>query len=121
MTRIYDAFDKFSIVDIVFGFIFGLYLAVFHDDPDLWIFAVAVVLIFCIIMTLIPIAVVIHAKIKYSEKISIRGLIEAFILNVGMTSVSLAFGFVIGSFLVGNFVNDEGKLPEYFKLIKLSI
>lgn len=121
MTRIYDAFDKFSIVDIIFGFLFGLYLAIFHDDPNLWFFAIGVVLIFCIIMTLIPIAVVIHAKIKYSEKISIKGLIEAFILNVGMTAVSLAFGFIIGSLIVGNFINDEGKLPEYFKIIKLSI
>lgn len=48
MTRIYDAFDKFSIVDIIFGFLFGLYLAIFHDDPNLWIFAIGVVLIFCI-------------------------------------------------------------------------
>ena len=111
MTRVYDVFDKFSIVDIIFGFLLGLYLAVFHNNPDLWIHAVQWVLIYSLVITLLPVAASIYAKHKYSESINLRALIEAFLLNVAMTAVSLAFGFVIGSFIVGNFIPDEGKLP----------
>ena len=111
MTRVYDVFDKFSIVDIIFGFLLGLYLAVFHNNPDLWIHAVQWVLIYSIVITLLPVVASIYAKHKYSESINVRARIEAFLLNVAMTSVSLAFGFVIGSFIVGNFIPDEGKLP----------
>ena len=51
MTRVYDVFDKFSIVDIIFGFLLGIYLAVFHNNPDLWIHAVQWVLIYSIVIT----------------------------------------------------------------------
>ena len=95
MTRVYDVFDKFSIVDIIFGFLLGIYLAFFHDNPNLWIHAVQWVLIYSIVITLLPVVASIYAKHKYSES----------------TAVSLAFGFVIGSFIVGNFIPDEGKLP----------
>ena len=32
MGKVYDVFDKFSIISIAIGFILGLYLAVNHND-----------------------------------------------------------------------------------------
>ena len=37
MGKVYDVFDKFSIISIAIGFILGLYLAVNHNDSNLWL------------------------------------------------------------------------------------
>ena len=103
MGRVYNVFDKFCILDIIFGLILGIYLAINHDNADLYLISTEAVLIFSFIMTLLPIISVIYAKFKYDEKIPIRALIEAYILNVGMTAVSFAFGFIVGSFLIHNY------------------
>lgn len=57
-------------------------------------------------MALIPMIAAMNAKVRYDENISIKALIEAFILNVAMLGVCTAFGVVIGSFIIGNFIID---------------
>ena len=42
----------------------------------------------------------------------IKDIIEAFFLNVGMITVCMAFGVVIGSFIIGNVIIDNGKLSN---------
>ena len=37
MGRVYDIFDKFSIISIAIGLILGIVLAVHHNDSSLWI------------------------------------------------------------------------------------
>ena len=103
MTRVYEVFDKYCVVDIIFGLLLGVYLAINHNNQDLYLIALEIVLLFSFIMTLLPTASVIHAKFKYEEEIPIRALIEAFILNVGMTTVSFIFGYIIGSFIIHNY------------------
>lgn len=115
MGRIYRVFDKFCIFDIICGFLFGLYLSIHHNDSNLWMVATVFVLFFAFIMTLAPLISAIHAKWKHSEKFPTRAIMEAYILNVGMTAVSLSFAFVIGSFIIGNYIPDEGKLLNLFK------
>lgn len=118
MTRVYEVFDKFCVVDIIFGLILGIYLAINHNNPDLYIIALIAVFIFSFIMTLLPIASVIYAKYKYKEKIPIRAIIEAYILNFGMTAVSFAFGYIIGSFAIGNY-NTANWLLIFWKVLHL--
>ena len=110
MGKIYDAFDKYCILDIIIGFIFGIYLAVNHNDAHIWLIATQFVLIFSFVVSLVPIGVAIHSKYKYSEKIPVKALLEAFALNVAMTAVCAAFGVVIGSFVIGNYIADNGLL-----------
>lgn len=106
MGRVYDVFDKFSIIDIIIGLILGFILAIHHDNSNLWLTAIQLVIIFAIIMTIFPVVASVHAKYNHGEKIAIRPLIEAFILNVAMIAVCVVFGMVIGSFLIGNFIID---------------
>lgn len=104
MGRVYNVFDKFSIIDIIVGLALGIYLETNQNSTNLWHTGFQFALIFAGIMTLIPIAATLYAKIKRDEKIPIRALIEAFVLNFAMIGVCLAFGVVIGSLLVGNFI-----------------
>lgn len=110
MGRVYNVFDKFSILDIIIGFALGFYLAVNHNNSDMWFLAVQLVFIIALIMTLIPILTSIYAKVKHGEDISVNALIEAFILNFAMIGVCLAFGVVAGSFWIGNYIPDNGIL-----------
>ena len=106
MGRIYDVFDKFSIFNIIIGLILGIYLGFHHNDSELWLVGVQFVIIIALIMTLMPMIAAMNAKVRYDENISIKALIEAFILNVAMLGVCTAFGVVIGSFIIGNFIID---------------
>lgn len=110
MGRVYNVFDKFSILDIIIGFVLGFYLAVNHNDVDMWFLAVKLVFIIAIIMTLFPIISSIIAKYKHDEEFPVRALIEAFILNFAMIGSCLAFGVVAGSLWIGNFIPDNGLL-----------
>lgn len=112
MGKVYDVFDKFSIISIAIGFILGLYLAVNHNDSNLWIRSIPFVLAFSFIMTLPPLISVVMDNVKNNVKFPINDIIEAFFLNVGMITVCMAFGVVIGSFLIGNVIIDNGKLSN---------
>lgn len=39
MGKIYSVFDKYCILDIIVGFIFGFYTAIHHNDSQLWVIA----------------------------------------------------------------------------------
>lgn len=112
MGKIYDVFDKFSIISIAIGFILGLYLAVNHNDSNLWVRSIPFILIFSLIMTLIPLVSAIRDTLKNDADFPISDLIEAFFLNVAIITVCMAFGVVVGSFLIGNVIIDNGKLPN---------
>ena len=112
MGKVYDVFDKFSIISIAIGFILGLYLAVNHNDSNLWLRSIPFVLAFSFIMTLPPLISVVVDNVKNNVKFPIKDIIEAFFLNVGMITVCMAFGVVIGSFLIGNVIIDNGKLSN---------
>lgn len=106
MTRVYYMFDKFSIVTIAIGFILGFYLAVNHNSSNLWFDAIPFIIIIAAIMTIPPIVDLIHSVKKYGEKFSWPAIIEAYFLNVAMLVVCTAFGIVIGSFYIGNFITS---------------
>ena len=112
MGKVYDVFDKFSIISIAIGFILGLYLAVNHNDSNLWLRSIPFILAFSLIMTLPPLISVVMDNVKNNVKFPIKDIIEAFFLNVGMITVCMAFGVVIGSFLIGNVIIDNGKLSN---------
>lgn len=112
MGKVYDVFDKFSIISIAIGFILGLYLAVNHNDSNLWLRSIPFVLAFSFIMTLPPLISVVMDNVKNNVKFPIKDIIEAFFLNVGMITVCMAFGVVIGSFIIGNVIIDNGKLSN---------
>ena len=113
MGLIYDVFDKFSIVGIVIGLILGIYLAIHHNESNLWISSIPFILIFSILITIFPIGAAIQDKSKNGTPIPINALVEAFILNIAVFAVCTAFGVVIGSFIIGNVIMDNGKLPFF--------
>ena len=36
MRKAFEVNEKLMIITIILGFIFGIYLAIGHDDPNLW-------------------------------------------------------------------------------------
>lgn len=112
MGKVYEVFDKVSIISIAIGFVLGLYLAVNHNDSNLWLRSIPFVLAFSFIMTLPPLISVVMDNVKNNVKFPIKDIIEAFFLNVGMITVCMAFGVVIGSFIIGNVIIDNGKLSN---------
>ncbi|WP_407413613.1 hypothetical protein [Methanobrevibacter sp.] len=107
MGLVYDVFDKYSILDIIIGFALGYYLAVYHDDPNLWIIATIVIVGIGAIISIMPIIASLRVKIRGEGEISVPELLEAFLLNVAMLAVSTSLGFVIGSIAIGNFIVDS--------------
>ena len=106
MGLVYDVFDRYSIINIIVGFALGYYLAVFHDDPNLWIIAAVVIIIVGSIVSIMPVIASVRAKARGEGEISIPELLEAFLLNIAMLAVSTSLGFVIGSIAIGNFIID---------------
>ena len=106
MTRVYDVFDKFSILNIIIGFALGVYLAFNHSSSNLWFDAIPFIIIIGFIMTLPPIVDSMLRKNKYNDKTSLNAIVEAFLLNVAMITVCTAFGIVIGSFYIGNYITN---------------
>ena len=109
MTRVYDIFDKISIVTIAIGLILGIYLAFNHNSSNLWFDAIPFILIIAVIMTLPPLFDLLHAMHKYGEKFSLPAIVEAFLLNIAILVVCTAFGIVIGSFYIGNLMSLSNK------------
>jgi len=108
MGRVYDIFDKFSIISIIIGLLLGLFLAINHNDSNVWVNAIPFIFIFALIMTFMPTFAAILAKITNDEKFSFFEIFEAFLLNLAMIGVCTAFGLVIGSFIFGSLVPDNG-------------
>ncbi len=103
MTRVYDIFDKISIVTIAVGLILGIYLAFNHNSSNLWFDAIPFILIIAVIMTLPPLIDMLYSMHKHTGKFSLPAIVEAFLLNIAMLVVCTAFGIVLGSFYIGNF------------------
>lgn len=104
MTRVYDIFDKFSIITIAIGFILGIYLAFNNSSSNLWFDAIPFIIVIAAIMTLPPLLDLVTTGKKYRSGFSWRQIIEAYFLNVAILVVCTAFGIVLGSFYIGNFV-----------------
>ena len=107
MGLVYDVFDKFSILDIIIGFALGYYLAVYHNDPNLWVIATIVIIGVGAVISILPILASVRAKMRGEGEISVPELVEAFLLNIAMLAVSTSLGFVIGSIAIGNFIVDS--------------
>ena len=105
MTRVYDVFDKFSILNIIIGFALGVYLS-FQNSSNIWFDAIPFILVIGLIMTIPPIIDYFMRKDKFDDHTSGRAIIEAFCLNVAMITVCTAFGIVIGSFYIGNYITN---------------
>lgn len=118
MGRVYDVYNKFSIVGIVIGLLLGIYLAINHNDSNLWINALPYILAFSLLMTIFPITTSLSDNLKNGSKFPTRALIEAFFLNFAIIGVCTAFGVVIGSFLIGNVIADNTKLPSILDWFK---
>ena len=112
MGRVYDIFDKFSIISIAIGLILGIVLAVHHNDSSLWIRSVPYILIFAFVITIAPVLATLMDNLRFGKGFPVSDLVEAFFLNVAIIAVCMAFGVVIGSFLTGNVILDNGKLPS---------
>lgn len=106
MGQVYNVFDKFAVLNIIIGLVLGIYLGVNHNDSNLWYTAIKFIIVLAFVMTLIPTFTSIYAKIMDDKDIPVSSLIEAYFLNFGMIGVCLAFGVVIGSFMIGNFIID---------------
>ena len=99
MTRVYDVFDKFSILNIVIGLLLGVYLSINYASTNIWFVSVPLILIIGLVMTLPPIIDYFNRKGKFNDNTSASALLEAFLLNVAMIAVCSAFGFAICSLL----------------------
>lgn len=117
MTRVYDIFDKYSILTIIVGFVLGFYLAFNHNSSNVWFDAIPFIIIIALILTLPPIVDSIRLKNKEGKDIPVNGLVEAYFLNVAILIVCTAFGIVLGSFYIGNFIADNGKLPSIISFL----
>lgn len=107
MGLVYDVFDKYSIIDIIVGFALGYYLAIYHNDPNLWVIATIVIIGVGAVISIMPIVASVRAKSRGEGEISIPELLEAFLLNIAMLAVSTSLGFVICSIVIGNFIVDS--------------
>lgn len=99
MTRVYDVFDKFSILNIVIGLALGIYLSFNYTSSNIWFVSIPLILILGLIMTIPPIIDYYRRKDKYDDHTSANSLVEAFLLNVAMIAVCTAFAFAICSFI----------------------
>lgn len=106
MGRVYQIFDKFTIINIIIGFALGFYLGLNHDSSNLWFIAIPIIVIIAFIMTMPPVIDVFVSKEKHNNKVPVNALVEAFLLNVAVLAVCTAFGIVIGSLYIGNFVTN---------------
>lgn len=104
MTRVYQVFDKLSIIAIIIGLVLGFYLAINHNSSNLWFDAIPFIILIAIIITAPTIFDALLFKEKHNNKFPTRGLIEAFLLNIAILAVCTAFGIAIGSFYVGNYI-----------------
>lgn len=99
MTRVYDVFDKFSILNVIIGFALGFYLVLNGDSSNIWFRSIPLILMVGLVMTIPPIIDYFLRKDKFNDHTSINALVEAFILNVLMIAVCTAFGIAIASFI----------------------
>lgn len=101
MTRVYEIFDKFSILNVFIGLLLGVYLSFNHGSSNLWFVSIPFIIVIGFIMTIPPILDYYLRRGKFNDNTSFNSLIEAFLLNVAMIAVCTAFGIAISSFYTG--------------------
>ena len=103
MRKAFEVNEKLMILTIILGFIFGIYLAIGHDDPNLWFVVVQWIFLTAIIMTVIAFIAGMTAKTRTGEELTVLDIIRIFALNLAIVAVCTSFGFVFGSIAIGNF------------------
>ena len=103
MDKVHQVNEKLMIISIIIGFIFGIYLGIGHDNPDLWLEIVKWVLITDLIMTFIPTVVGLYANVQKDEEFNITSPVRIFILNAAIMAICVSFGFIFCSIAIGNF------------------
>lgn len=103
MGRVYQVFDKLSILTIIVGLLLGGYLAINYNSSNLWFIAVPIIIAIAFIITLPVLIDAVVSKDKHDNVFPTRALIEAFLLNIAILIVCTAFGIVLGSFYIGHF------------------
>lgn len=106
MDKAFEVNEKLMIISIIVGFILGIYLAIVHDNPDLWFVIIQWIFLTAIIITLIPSIVGLTDRIKNDGKFSLVDLLRMLALNIAVVAVCASFGFVLGSILIGNYIVD---------------
>ncbi len=105
MDRIQQINEKLMIFIIIVGFALGIYLGIGHDNPNLWFEMIPWIFLTTFIATFISTLGGFYAKTGGNEEeISIWSPIRVFILDAAVITVSLSFGFVFCSILIGNFI-----------------
>ena len=99
MTRVYDIFDKVSIITIAIGLILGIYLAFNYNSSNVWFDAIPFIIVIAMIMTLPPLFDSFYLMRKHGAKFSVPAIVEAFLLNIAILVVCTAFGIVLGCFI----------------------
>ena len=103
MDKVQEVNEKFSIICIIVGFLLGIYLAIGHDNPDLWFVVVEWIFLTAFVMTFIPTSAGIYANLSYGEEFNLSSPIRVFALNLAMIAVCASFGFIFCSMLIGNY------------------
>ena len=104
MDKVQQVNEKLMIISIIAGFALGFYLAIGHDNPDLWIIIVQLIFLTAFVMTFIPTLVGLYDKLQNEGAVfKISSPIRIFILNLAVIAVCTSFGFVICSMLIGNY------------------
>ena len=100
MDIIQHSNEKLAIINIIVGFILGIYLGLNHNNPDLWWTIIQWGLITTVLITVIATLMGVYSN---REEFKISSVIRIFLLNLAMVAVSLSFGFVLTSIVIGNF------------------
>ncbi len=102
--------DKLTCLNAIIGIVLGLILGINHNDANLWITAVKFVIIISAIISIIPIASGIYAKVKKGEEFSLTRILPIYLLIFGEIGVGAVLGIILGSIIIGNYHIDGLRL-----------
>lgn len=105
MDKVQKINERVMIFGIIIGFVLGIYLGIDHDDPNFWFILVQWIFFTSFIMTFISTLGGYYANVRdESVEFNLLSPIRVFALNVAVVSVSISFGFIFCSILIGNFI-----------------
>lgn len=103
MDKVQQVNEKLMIITIIIGFIFGIYLGIGHDYPDLWITIVEWIFLTAFIMAFISTVSGLYDKTLNDDEFNIISPIRVFALDLAIIAVCTSFGFVFCSLVIGNY------------------
>ena len=104
MDTIQRTNERLAIINVIVGFILGIYLGIGHDNPNLWFDVVQWIVLISFILAFISTLVGVYAKLgDDAAEFNISSPIRVFVLNLAMVAVSTSFGFIFTSIAIGNF------------------